>query len=177
MTITDGRWPPGHDNENPSDLVTTWIVRDDRVWSGGRYGGDVQVTDAYSVSFVLCGPDGEPHPVEQEPDCLPIYAVTYLNIFAVTRMEDWYPEDGIARDSEGDPIIWLVIQSEFIRCTNPGDPGTSEVNSDQDDDDLDRFFSTVERADTAARALAEQYIQDPTLGNRDIGWDGRVRPS
>jgi hypothetical protein len=150
-----------------------WIVKDDKVWPGNETGGDVQVIDGYSVRFVLCDEESrEPLPLEQEPGEPPLYAVLDLCFYAVTAMRDFYDEDGIAKDSDGQPLIWLNIQSEATLCTDPAEPGTTEVLSDIDYDDLNEFFGNREEADKAALKLAEKYFKDPKLANRDIGWDG-----
>lgn len=153
--------------------TTKWVPWDAEPWPGGEYGGDVQVTDGYSVKFILCNDGGIPILLYQADEGRSLYAVTHLNIFGVTKQEGWEQEDGIARDSEGDPIIWLAIQSEFILCRDHKQPGDTEYASHIDDEDLDRFFGTREEADKAALALAKQYISDPDLGDRDIGWRGQ----
>jgi hypothetical protein len=150
-----------------------WIVKDDKVWPGYEAGGDVQVTDGYSVRFVLCDEESrEPLPLEQEPGEPSLYAVLDLCFYGETKMEDWYEDDGIAKDFDGQPLIWLTIQYEATLCTNPARPGDTEDLADIDYDQLEWFFGTREEADKAALKLAEKYFKDPKLANRNIGWDG-----
>lgn len=152
-------------------MTGTWITFDDKVWPGNETGGDAQITDGYSVRFVLCGENREPLPLEQGDGSV-LYAVMDLYLYGETRLDGWYEDDGIAKDSDGEPVIWLTVQSHPTLCTDPEWPGDTEVEADVLYDQLSPDFTTREAVDRAARELAERYLSDPELANRDIGWDG-----
>lgn len=100
----------------------------------GDTGGDYQMSEAWSRRFVREAPDGE-HLV-----------VTVA--FYVER-------------PPGLPVPQIMCQIEYVRCTDPRDPGATEQYADY-------TFAAVDGnvSEDRAKALCEQ------LRAEDIEWDG-----
>ena len=136
--------------------------------SNETIGGDNQITDSYSVRYLLADDNGTLK-ARIDSDGRKIYAVLTVYVYAAARMDEL---GNLEPDSDGQPVIWLATQVERMLCTNPEDPGSTEVWSDYEYTDLDQFFVTQEAADVAARRMAELYAADAQLFQRDFDWDG-----
>lgn len=148
-------------------MTTRWIPDHQGAVDGGQIGGDVQLTNAWTVRFRLG--DGDVPAAPRKGCGKELHSLLEISFYGVTRLEGVY-DDGIAKDSDGEPIIWLIMQAEYMVCTDPDDPGSTERWCEYDYQDLDRFFGTVDAAETAARRLADSYTAE--LAERDIAWDG-----
>ncbi len=109
------------------------------VLPGGDVGGDAQLDESFSVRF---------HHRER-PGAL----VTYR----------YYP----ALDLDDLVTVYVERQTELLVCTNPADPGSTEVWSDYRYEALQRRFASVEAATVAARRAAEAHLAC------DEAWSGR----
>ena len=109
--------------------------------SGGYCGGDIQRGDSYSVRF--CRPD------------LPSAMIT-CTAYA-------------AEDDRNPGEFFIQVQTEWLLCTDPADPGGTETWSDItcDDDDA-RIFDTAGEAEQAARQRAVEEL----AGAESLEWDG-----
>ena len=136
--------------------------------SNETIGGDNQITDGYSVRYLLADDNGALK-ARIDSEGRKVYAVLTVYVYAAARMDEFGELDP---DSDGQPVIWLVNQVERMLCTTPEDPGSTEVWSDYEYTDLDRFFVTQEAAEVAARRMAELYAADTQLFQRDFDWDG-----
>lgn len=119
---------------------------DDAVQSGGDVGGDYQVGESYSVRYR--------HP--DHPGAV------------VTRY--FYAEEH-APDHAGNRQYGVSIQDELIRCSDPEQPGDTELWSDARYDATGQIYETPLQAEHAAIAAA----YDPAW-ERDvpIEWDGHA---
>jgi hypothetical protein len=110
----------------------TW-VRDERgggVLPGGDLGGDIQLDESFSVRFHY----------RDRPGAL----VTYC-YYAATDLDD-------------PASICVEQQTELLVCTDPADPGGTEVWSDYRYTTLARGFDSVEAATAAAKQAAEEHL-------------------
>jgi hypothetical protein len=137
--ITDG-----HDRPPPAAQVDpgpVW-VRDQRgggVLPGGDVGGDVQLDESFSVRFWH----------RHRPGAL----VTYP-YYAALDLDDL-------------ATVYVERQTEYLVCTDPADPGGSEVWSDYRYEAVQRDLGSVEAATTAARQAAEGHLAcDEDLSGR-----------
>ena len=74
-------------------------------------------------------------------------------------------------DQDGEPPYVITSMISYLVCTDPADPGGTEVWSDMDyDDEADPFFyQSLEAADAAARKAADKWVAN---GDYWITWDG-----
>jgi hypothetical protein len=97
----------------------------------------------------------------------------------------WLGSDDCLTDSEGEAMVlvmrsgervegqsapgdfWVQAQWEFLICSDPSDPGGSEVWSDVRFSDYSDRFPTAEMAEQLALGLAE------TADGAGLRWDGR----
>jgi hypothetical protein len=112
---------------------------DGGVLPDGDVGGDAQLDEAFSVRF---------HHRE-----LPGALVTY-RYYAAVDLDDL-------------TTIYVERQTEHMVCTDPVDPGSTEVWSDYRCEPLRRGFGSVEAATVAARRAAEAHLVC------DEDWSGR----
>jgi hypothetical protein len=127
----------------------TGLMTDD-----GQPGGDVQVGKACSIRL-------ENRELDAEKGGGHIHLVTVYV----------YPEGSERPETPGevDPTsLSLVMQTEFMVCTDRDDPGSSEVWADLQYDILDtRAFRSIAEAGNVALGVLARF--DP---ERDIHWDG-----
>lgn len=120
----------------------------------GQLGGDTQVGKACSIRL-------ENRELDEEVGGGRVHLVT-VHV---------YPEGSERLETPGevDPTsLSLVMQTEFMVCTDRDDPGSSEVWSDLQYDTLDtRTFRSIAEAENAALGVLARF--DP---ERDIHWDG-----
>lgn len=79
-----------------------WVRVEPAVAAAGHVGGDTQVGEAWSARWIRELPDGTWGVVDR--------------IFYVACVDE--------------PHMYLQCQSVYLICTNPGDPGSSEIWSD-----------------------------------------------
>ena len=125
---------------------TRWTKVDAPVASGGDVGGDLQATEAYSVRFL---------PAEERADGLHAAFTDY-----------WYGE--ATGQTHRDGPFRVARQREYLICTDPRDPGSTEVWADYAYHWPGGRYGTTAEADAAARARAEDD------SGTDIRWDGRT---
>ena len=119
-----------------------WQADGTGIVSNGDCGGDGQRGDSYSVRF-------------RHPD-LPNAIIT-CSAYA-------------AEDTDRNPGEFFVqVQTEYIICTDPEDPGSTETWSDYSYDDEDgRIWDTAGEAEEAARQRAAEELGDA----ESLEWDG-----
>jgi hypothetical protein len=112
------------------------------VQPGGWVGGDIQRGDSYSVRYVR--PDMPGSLITRTA-----YAVEYDNL-------------------PGEFVI--QIQTEWLVCTDPSDPGGTEIWSDYAyDDEGCPIYDSAAKAEDAARQAAAELLGD--AGSHD--WNGQ----
>jgi hypothetical protein len=124
----NGRAPPA----DAADSGPTW-VRDQRgggVLPGGDVGGDTQLDESFSVRF---------HHRHQPG------AMVTFTYYAALDLDDL-------------TTISVERQTELLVCTDPADPGSTEVWSDYRYETLRRGFGSAEAATAAARRAAEAHL-------------------
>lgn len=147
-------------------MNTTWVPDGTGVQRDG-WMSDTQVTEkSYSVRFWREEDGTEGRLVDGER----LFSMVTLYFYGETRMEDEYDASGIAKDSEGEPIVWLTTQTETMVCTSRDDPGSTERWCDYQYDQSAECYKSREAVDAFARKRAENYTAE--LANRDIGWNG-----
>jgi hypothetical protein len=128
--ITDGHdQPPAAAQADPGPR---W-VRDQQaggVLPGGDVGGDAQLDGSFSVRFHH----------RDRPGAL----VTY-RYYAALDLDDL-------------TTVYVERQTEYLICTDPADPGGSEVWSDYRCATVQRDLGSVEAATAAARRAAEAHL-------------------
>jgi hypothetical protein len=127
--ITDGHDEPPAAQVDPGPV---W-VRDQRgggVLPGGDVGGDVQLDESFSVRFHH----------RHQPGAL----VTYC-YYAALDLDDL-------------TTISVERQTELLVCSDPADPGDTEVWSDSRYQTVQRGLGSVEAATAAARQVAEAHL-------------------
>ena len=143
--------PPAGDPEPPvspgapaSPASAAWTPDGTGVMPAGDVGGDRQVTEAYSVRYVR--PD--------RPGALVTVSC--------------YGED-LNADGAGPPRYTLTAEVETMRCTDPADPGGTELWSDYTyRTGAEGRYASLAELERAARAAAEEHTP------AGIGWDGRA---
>lgn len=133
---------------------TTWARDGSEVVPNGDVGGDVQVGGSWAVRF---RPDVEPVPG--------LHAMVTESFFA----SDLGIDDGqeLPADHLDHVRFTVTCYTEWLVCSDPGDPGGTEVWSDAVFADLDLRCSDLDAADQeawqyAATSLAEDVVwRDP----------------
>lgn len=128
-----------HTTENEN---LTWTQDGDDL-PGGDVGGDIQVGESLSRRYV---PDAQPH------DGTYAFITTYL-----------YP----VQYDENDTTFAVQRMDEYVICTDPSDPGMSEVRSDYRYDEASGGYSTIDEAEAALPGLLAQE------SGANFSWDGR----
>lgn len=128
--------------------MSTWRLDGTGIVDNGNVGGDIQAGPAWSVRYVR---DDMPGSLITET----VYAVDWKN---ATR-----PERG--------HNYAYQIQTEFLVCTDPSDPGGTEVWSDvhYEDSYLDGYM--LAEAKREAREVAKWLNTEAQAGVH--GWDGK----
>ncbi len=124
-----------------SDPGPAW-VRDQRgggVLPGGDVGGDAQLDESFSVRFWH----------RDQPGALVGY-----RYYAALDLDDL-------------ATVSVERQTELLVCTDPADPGGTEVWSDYRYEAMESGFGSVEAATAAARRAAEGHLAC------DEAWSGR----
>lgn len=126
-----------------------WIKQPD-IYEAGSVGGDYQVSDGWNVRYTLQdGPDDGLHAIIDE---------------------NFYVE---SQNRDGAGPFYVTTQTMYQVCTDPEDPGGTEVYADYEydgDDDVLLYYDGdgLERAIASTRRLAELDRSDMFL------WDGRT---
>ena len=129
--------------QSPNTPSTRWEPDGTGVQVGGHAGGDRQVGESYSVR----------------------YRRADLPCAFITRTA--YPAE-----ISGQPGRFRVeVETEWLTCKNPLDPGGSETWSDVRFDDEPGTYSSITEAEEAASRVATELLTD--VGFRD--WDGPAR--
>jgi hypothetical protein len=124
-----------HDQRSPATTVgpsSRW-VRDPQgggVLPGGDVGGDAQLDESFSVRFHH----------RHHPGAL----VTY-RYYAALDLDDL-------------TTVYVERQTELLACTDPADPGGSEVWSDDRYETVQHDLGSVEAATAAAKRAAEAHL-------------------
>jgi hypothetical protein len=119
------------------------------VSQGGDIGGDIQASDSWAVRFVR---DDQP----AGPGSASLVTVTCYG----------------TEDEENNPgEFGIVREVEYLICTDPDDPGGTELWSEYEYDDVfpDQDPRTAEEAGCLARDEAEAALNDAG----ELAWNGR----
>lgn len=128
-------------SSDPSqDKPGSWDDDGTGVRPGGDVGGDVQAGESYSVRY-------------RRPDRP--YAM-------ITRTA--YPAE--AAEQQG--MFFVQVQTEWLVCSDPLDPGGTEVWSESTTDDEPRTYTSAKEAGLAAREIATSLLSDGASHD----WDG-----
>ncbi len=145
-----------HSDQQPPQGATvdrqpTWtrVQRGGGVLPGGDVGGDAQVSESFSVRFHH----------RDRPGAL----VTYCYYAADVDLEDL-------------TTIYVERQTEYLVCTDPDDPGGTEVWSDSRYTTLHRGFDTVQAATAAAKRAAEAHLVCDESWSGRSAWDPSTSP-
>jgi hypothetical protein len=122
----------------------------DATGPGGFVGGDNQAAQSHSLRWL---------PVSEPDDGLHAMVTEY-----------WYAELVDAPDDERDGMYGVTCMTEFMVCTDPDDPGGSEVSCDYDYYEEALLHSRLEDADRQAKVRADG-IRDSRYS---FVWDGRT---
>lgn len=125
------------------DSSGEWLPDGTDTMCGGPVGGDAQVGESFSIRFRRA----------DQPCAM------------ITRTA--YPASGTSSCQEG---FFVRVQTEWLVCRDPADPGGTEIWSDCLDDDKPGFYRTVTEAERAARQVAIALLHD----DRPLAWDGRA---
>ncbi len=141
--------PPPAGTADPGPL---W-VRDQRgggVLPGGDVGGDAQLDESFSVRFHHRHRPG---------------ALVTVRYYAALDLDDL-------------TTIYVERQTELLACTDPADPGSTEVWSDYRYEAVQRGFGSVEAATAAAKqaAAAHMACDEDWSGQPPWGPDGEGNP-
>lgn len=117
------------------------------VENAGDVGGDIQVGPAWSVRYVN--------------DAKPRSLIT-TSVYAVDHNND-DPE------RRGEEYAWQA-ETEFLVCTDPADPGGTELWSDLDYEDGYFGYETLPEAESEARKVAENLNTEQAASAHK--WDG-----
>jgi hypothetical protein len=135
--ISDHRSDDGQPSAGPADPGPLW-VRDQR-GGGVLPGGDAQLDESFSVCFWH-----RDHPG----------ALVRCCYYAALDLDDL-------------TSIYVERQTEYLVCTDPDDPGSTEEWSDYAYATVQRGLGSVEAATAAARRIAEAHLAC------DEAWSGR----
>jgi hypothetical protein len=117
-------------------------VRDQRgggVLPGGDVGGDAQLDESFSVRFHHRHRPG---------------ALVTFHYYAALDLDDL-------------TTVYVERQTEYLVCTDPSDPGSTEVRSDYRYETVQRDLGSVEAATAAAKQAAAAHL------TCDEDWPGR----
>jgi hypothetical protein len=131
----------------PTDPGPTW-VRDQRgggVLPGGDVGGDAQLAESFSVRFWHRDRPG---------------ALVGYRYYAALDLDDLV-------------TVYVERQTELLACTDPDDPGSTEVWSDYRYEAVQRGFASVEAATIAARRAAEAHLACDEAWSGLPPWESR----
>lgn len=124
--------------------------RDGDVLAAGAVGGDRQASEAWGARYLP----------EDEPDD---------GLHALIE-ENWYAER-VDDPKDSDKVLGYQVscQTLFQICTDPSDPGGTEVWANYVYDNMSQIYDTVGQAEAVAKHEAESSSSD------DFGWDGREK--
>lgn len=132
-----------------------WRCIDTEPVTGGASCGDGQYGDDVTVRFL---------PVEgEEPDDGLHGVIT----------ETWYVENQHWQDADAAPEYVVMCRDEYLVCTDPEDPGMTEVRSDYLYGSLSYLKSHEDPDEAMASCLreAQRSIREHAA---TYGWDGRT---
>jgi hypothetical protein len=138
-----------------------WHTHDVAPLPHGRDGADNVISDAWAVRFV--------RHVEGAR-----WVVVDVEASVVTRDEgEDVPRDGngAVLDEEGDPVQWVQTMLHYVVCTDPANPGESELWSDREYDDEDVYWLIAGADfDRECQGRLREWLRH---GHHWITWDGR----
>jgi hypothetical protein len=129
----------------PQRRPARWTKVDPPVAAGGDVGGDLQATESYSVRF---------RPVREPADGLHALVT-----------DSWYGE--ATGETYRDGPFRVACHREYLICSDPSDPGSTEVWADSSFGWLGGMYATTAAAEAAAKA------RTPADDGADIRWDAR----
>ena len=117
-----------------------WVADGSGVQPGGDVGVDNQAGESYSVRYQRA----------DRPCAM------------ITRTA--YPAEAM-----GQPDVFFVqIQTEWLVCSDPLNPGDTEIWSDSTTDDEPGIYDSAKEAEIAARLAATELLGDDSVQD----WDG-----
>jgi len=125
----------------PDDVGGEWLPDGTGIHCSGQTGGDAQVGESFSVRFRRSDRPGA----------------------IITRTA--YPVH-VAGSCRGQFLVRL--QTEWLVCNDPADPGGTEVWSDNAYDDEAASYGTIADAERAAQNTANELLSDAG----SLSWDG-----
>ena len=129
--------------------MTTWDVQQPAVTAGGDVGGDYQAGEAWSVRLA-------------SPEVYGALITVYVFAEALTVNH--------GHGDERSGVYRVTVMTEYLTCTDTGDPGGTETWSDyRYDNNADPLaYGSAAEADDAALKLARVYADTP----HRFSWDG-----
>lgn len=128
-------------SRNQDDAANEWLPDETDIGFGGPVGGDVQVGESFSVRYSRA----------DRP-----YAKITRTAYAVN----------LGGESKGQFLV--RVQTEWLVCSDPADPGATELWSDIAYDDEAESYETETEAEFAARQVAADLLRD----GPSLVWDG-----
>lgn len=148
-----------------------WRLDGQNPQRGGDVGGDIQAADSWCVRFV-----GDPremrdftHPFRAQQAQPGVERLVGKQLHSVVTVYTY------AASKSWETVLrgpWHVAtQAEMTVCTDPNRPGDTEVwNGGKYIDDR-RAYDDLDKAERAARDLADRYVHDR---RPPVAWDGRA---
>ncbi len=139
--VNDGKPTPTPSQLQPAPATLAWpgSATGGGVLPGGDIGGDAQLDESFSVRFCHRDHAG---------------ALVIVYYYAALDLDDL-------------TTVYVERQTELLACSDPDDPGGTEVWSDDRYATVARGFASVEAATAAARRAAEAHLVC------DEVWSGR----
>ena len=128
-------------SRNQDDAANEWLPDETGIGFGGHVGGDVQVGESFSVRYSRA----------DRPR-----ARIARTAYAVN----------LGSESKGQFLV--RVQTEWLVCSDPADPGGTELWSDNAYDDEAESYETEAEAEVAARRVAADLLRD----GPSLTWDG-----
>jgi hypothetical protein len=125
----------------PDDPGSRWLPDGAGIRRGDQVGGDDQASESYSIRFNRADRSG---------------AIITRTAYPVTA----------AKSCEGQFLI--RVETEWLVCSNPMDPGGTEVWSDRRTEDETGSYETAAEAERAAQDVASELLRDVA----SLTWDG-----
>ena len=118
-----------------------WVPDEMGITRGDQVGDDDQAGESYSIRFHRADRPG---------------AIITRTAYPVTVTE-----------SRGGQFL-IRVETEWLVCSNPADPGGTEVWSDRRREDETRSYDTAAGAEQAAQDVAREVLRDVA----SLTWDG-----
>jgi hypothetical protein len=118
----------------------SWVADSMGVQPGGEVGGDIQAGESYAVRY---------RRADQERAI-------------ITRTA--YPAQSLTRPG----VFFVQVQTEWLVCADPRDPGGTEIWSESATDDESATYDSAAEAQAAAHQIATSLLDDGASHD----WDG-----